>query len=102
MKTHRFETLSETLNALQQDGYKADFQAGETDIAVVGSQKKFLPTDLTCVKTYRFDGMTNPSDESEILVLEAKDGTKGTLITSYGSAEGQNPELIKKIPSAKS
>jgi hypothetical protein len=42
--------------------------------------------------------MTNPGDQSTVFAIEAKDGTKGTMVMSYSATSGQNEELIKQIP----
>jgi len=50
------------------------------------------------IDSYRFEGMTDPADESTVFAIEAKDGTKGTLVISYGASTAQNEELIRQIP----
>ncbi|WP_127138373.1 phosphoribosylpyrophosphate synthetase [Flagellimonas oceanensis] len=102
MDKHSFDTLSQAVNTLtQEDGYKEDFEADETCIKALYSKKEYQPSDLKITASYRFEGMTNPSDESIVFTIEAKDGTKGTLVMSYGSSTAQNEELIQQIPCEK-
>lgn len=99
MDKHSFDTLSQAVNTLtQEEDYKEDFEADETCIKALYSKKEYQPSDLKITSSYRFEGMTNPSDESIVFTIEAKDGTKGTLVMSYGSTTAQNEELIQQIP----
>jgi len=50
---------------------------------------------------FRFEGLTNASDEAEIFVIEAKDGTKGTLVLAGGSDKSQNAELRRSLRQTK-
>lgn len=99
MSKYNFDTLSEAINTLtQQEGYKEDFEADETCIKALYSKREYQPSELKIIDSYRFEGMTNPSDQSTVFAIEANDGTKGTLVMSYGASTGQNDELIKQIP----
>jgi len=100
MDKHSFTTLSEAVNTLTSEGYKEDFEAGESTITALYSKKEFAPSDLKIIGTYRFEGETNPSDQATVFALEASDGTKGTMVMSYSSQHGQNVELIRQIPNA--
>ncbi|MDF0708055.1 MAG: phosphoribosylpyrophosphate synthetase [Bacteroidota bacterium] len=99
MDKYSFETLSEAVNTLtQKEGYKEDFEADENCIKALYSKKEYQPKDLVIINSYRFEGMTNPADESTVFTIEATDGTKGTLVMSYGAATAQNEDLIRQIP----
>ncbi|MCK0161802.1 phosphoribosylpyrophosphate synthetase [Allomuricauda sp. F6463D] len=98
MDKHSFTTLSEAVNTLTKEGYKEDFEADESCIKALYSKKEYQPKDLVINNSYRFEGMTNPSDESIVFTVEANDGTKGTLVMSYGASTAQNEDLIQQIP----
>ena len=100
MLKNDYGTLSQTINALTDNGYKEGFKAGETKFIGTTSSKEYLPKELKIVQTYRFEGMTNPQDDSVVFAIEANDGVKGTLVMSYSSKHNQNVELIKDIPEA--
>jgi len=101
MQNQDFNTLSKAINTLTQDGYEESFRAIDDRIVASISSKKYLPEELKIVETYRFDGMTNPQDDSVLFAIEASDGNKGTLVMSYSSKHDQNVELIKKINNSK-
>ncbi|NDV15471.1 phosphoribosylpyrophosphate synthetase [Muricauda sp. TY007] len=98
MDKHSFDTLSEAVNTLTQEGYKEDFEAMENCIKALYSKKEYQPDDLKIIDSYRFEGITNPGDQSTVFTIEANDGTKGTMVMSYSASSGQNDELIKQIP----
>lgn len=98
MDKHSFTTLSEAVNTLTSEGYKEDFEAVENSIIALYSKKEYQPKELVIVGSYRFEGMTNPSDQATVFALEASDGTKGTLVMSYSAEHGQNVDLITQIP----
>jgi cobalamin biosynthesis Co2+ chelatase CbiK len=100
MNSENFDTLSQAVNSLTKEGYKDSFIAKENCLKTVQSKKEYQPDELKIEKAFRFDGMTNPSDESEVFAIKANDGTKGTLIMTHGSDHNHNVELIKDIKKA--
>ncbi len=100
MRKDHYDTLSQATNALTEEGYKDGFKAEGNMIVGSYTSKRYHPDELSIVRTYRFEGMTNPEDDTIVFAIEAKDGNKGTLIMSYSSQHDQNVELIKKIPKA--
>ena len=49
-----------------------------------GKGKFYQPEDLKIIKTYRFEGESDPSDSSIIYLIEANDGTIGYTMDAYG------------------
>ena len=90
------DTLVEQIEKLKQKGIVEEFSV-EGNKVITKSGKKFDPEDLIIKETYRFEGESNPSDSSDLFVIEANDGTKGSLITSHGAKHSQNVEVIRKI-----
>ncbi|QRR03544.1 hypothetical protein [Dyadobacter sandarakinus] len=95
------DTLIETLEALQKDGYTYDFNMTAHALEVHNTDGICLtlsPDQFDIVHVYRFEGMTNPSDMSILYAIESKDGLKGTLVSSYGVyADSMSNEMIKKL-----
>lgn len=101
MYQNDFDSLSQAVDSFTKAGYEEDFEA-EGDVIIGNfSRKEYAPDELTIVDSYRFEGDTNPEDESVVFAIEARDGTKGTLVMTYGANYNQNVELIKNIPYAK-
>jgi len=101
MDTRGFDTLSIAINALTAEGFTEDFKAEESCIVALYSKNEYQPNDLEIVNTFRFEGMTNPEDETELFAIIANDGVKGTLVMSYSANHFQNVELIKQIKETK-
>jgi hypothetical protein len=66
-----------------------------------GKGKFYQPEDLKIIKTYRFEGDSNPDDAAIIYVIEAKDGLMGYSIDSYGVYSNHDDEryddFIRKL-----
>ena len=101
MDTRNFDTLSEAVNALTKEGFTDDFKAEENCIQALYSKKEYQPEDLKIVYFFRFEGITNPEDETELFAIVANDGIKGTLVMSYSAEHFQNIDLIRQIKEMK-
>lgn len=97
MQSKNFDTLSQAVDSLTNDGYKEDFEAEEHFIIGNFSRKEYQPEELKIIDSYRFEGETDPQDQVIVFAIEASDGAKGTLVMAYGAEHSQNHELIKKI-----
>jgi len=49
-----------------------------------GRGKSYSPDELTIIKTYRFEGESDPSDSSILYLIQANDGLKGYSLDAYG------------------
>lgn len=67
-----------------------------------GNNKYYQPEELKIIRTYRFEGESDPSDSSVIYVIEANDGLIGYSIDAYGvySDHGDDgyDDFIRKVP----
>lgn len=93
-----YSSLSVAIKDLQQKGYTEDFNLIEEGVESKGLKREWKAGELDVVKYYRFEGITNPGDNSILYVIETDDGTKGLLVDNY-SAKGDviSPEMIKKL-----
>lgn len=72
----------------------------EAEGMTTGNGKFYQPEDLVIIKTYRFEGDSNPSDSSILYLLEANDGLRGYSIDAYGAYTNHDEkydEFIQKI-----
>jgi len=97
MNTTNFDILSQAVNYLTKKGYTEDFKVEEKYIKALYSKKEFLSKKLIITETYRFNGMDNSVNETELFAIIANDGTKEILVMSYSVQHNQNVELIKQI-----
>jgi hypothetical protein len=77
-------TLSGVLEKLRKQRFDNEFTM-EGDSFVTNNGNKYLPDDLTIIKTYRFEGDSDPADSSVLYVIEANDGLIGYVMDIYGA-----------------
>ncbi len=94
-----YDTLSEALNDLKKRGFVIDFNLSSDVIKCSSSGKTLAAHDFEIVEHYRFEGDTNPDDESVVYAIQSSDETlKGTLVSAYGMySEEVSEALIKKL-----
>lgn len=83
---------------LNEKGFREQFQINETELVALSNKKSYQPDQLSILHRYRFDGMTNPSDESTLYAIKTPDGIKDTLVVS-GNVHSEQ-EIIKNIPTS--
>ena len=94
-------TLSQIMNKLSVKGYDNEFRW--TKDGFVYNDKSYKPEDLTIVKTYRFEGVSDPSDMSILYLIKANDGLIGYSLDAYGVYSNHDDEegydnFIRQIP----
>lgn len=100
MQHKEMNTLSEAINSLTREGFEDGFELVENGVFCRSTGSTYQPTELQILKTLRFEGESNPMDNALVLAMIAADGTKGTLILSYGAQHNQNDDIIREIPYA--
>lgn len=98
-------TLSQILEKLRQKGL--DNEIKMTDHGKMQGPAEddiYSPEDLTIIKTYRFEGDSDPADNSVLYLLEDKKGKIGYIMDAYGVYSSQEvagfDDFLKKIPTA--
>lgn len=82
----QMNTLLEVLNKCRERNMDVAFEYTPQGLTAGKDGKKiYQPSDLKIVKTYRFEGMSNPDDNSILYIIEANDGTQGYIIDAYGA-----------------
>lgn len=91
------KTLSQRMNELKEKGYTNDFNL-EDDKITDKNKDSFLPDQFNVDQVYRFEGMTNPADNSILYAITTSNGRKGLLVDGYGITGGQvSKELRDKL-----
>lgn len=91
MTLKSYKTLSEAVEGLRKRGYTANFEFLGKTFKAVNNGKAFKPDELTIVEHHRFEGASDPDDMSVLYVIEASDGTRGTIADAFGPQA--NPDL---------
>ncbi|MDF2381690.1 hypothetical protein JMG10_09460 [Nostoc ellipsosporum NOK] len=94
--TEEMKTLTSCVNKLVVDGYTENFNATEEGLVAASDQKRYTPLDVTIPNFYRFEGPSDPSDNSILYVIETNDGRKGTLVDAYGPYADANVDSFMK------
>ena len=101
------KSLSSCSNKLREMGYTEDFQVDKNGLSTFGSGTKcYLPEEVRIVNFYRFEGASDPGDNSILYAIETNDGVKGTLADGYGASASDDvsrfivkvEEIQKQIP----
>lgn len=77
-------TLSEVMEQLRLKKWDNEFRWDNNSFNA-GKGKNYQPEDLVIIKTYRFEGDSDPSDSSILYLIEANDGLKGYSLDAYGA-----------------
>jgi hypothetical protein len=101
IKPAEMTTLSQIIEKLRMKRQDNEFLLTPTGFSV-GNGKFYQPGDLKIIRTYRFEGESDPSDSSILYVIEAKDGLIGYSIDAYGVYSNhddvQYDDYIRRIP----
>lgn len=94
-----YGTLSETINGLKEEGYTQDFNIRQECIICHQTNIMLSPDDFEIDKTYRFEGESNPDDESIVFAISSsKFGVKGVLVNGYGIyADDVSAALVSRL-----
>lgn len=88
---HSYETVSEAMDSLAKRGYTIDFllESEKEHLTHPESSLSLSPEDFEIDEIHRFEGMSDPADETVIFAISSKQGNvKGTVINSYGADFG--------------
>jgi TPP-dependent trihydroxycyclohexane-1,2-dione (THcHDO) dehydratase len=99
MLKENYGTLSETINALKMLGYSIDFNIGNACLVCNQTLTEFSPDEFVIDKLYRFEGDSNPDDQSILYAISSlKHAAKGVLINGYGiSSDEAVNDLVAKL-----
>lgn len=94
-----YGTLSETITGLKNEGYTIDFNIQNDCLVCHQPNVALSPDEFEIDEVYRFEGATNPDDQSILYAISSKSaGVKGILVNGYGiSSDGATDLLISKL-----
>jgi len=93
-------TLSHVLEKLRLKKIDNEFKMTAEGFTA-GKGKYYKPEDLKIIRTYRFEGESNPEDNSVVYIIEATDGLIGYSIDAYGAYSDHDADyddFLRKIP----
>lgn len=95
-------TLSSVLEKLRIKKQDNEYKFDSKTKTFGSGGKSYRPDELVIIKTYRFEGASDPGDNSILYLIEANDGSVGYSMDAYGvysNNEGEGyDDFIRKIP----
>jgi len=92
------KTMASCVNKLVLDGYIDDFKASDKGLVSLKKEKTYGPADVHVVDFFRFEGASDPADNSILYAIETNDGVKGTLVDAYGPyADARVDKFMKQV-----
>ena len=94
-----YATLAETMNELRQEGYVEDFNLQQNCLECRNGQFKVFADEFKIDKYYRFEGPSDPSDQSILYAISSdRHHLKGVLVNAYGIySERVTDEMLEKL-----
>src|SRR5262245_25525120 len=92
------ETLSEAVARLEAAGYRESFLATREGLRVTRTGRSYPPEAVVVDEVSRFEGPSDPADESTLFAIRTEDGVKGTWVIAYGAGmEPLDAELAPRL-----
>lgn len=95
--SEKMSTLSSCMNRAAAKGYTVNFKV-EKDLLWDSGYRYYKPGEVTIKDFYRFEGESDPADNSILYLITTTDGQKGMLTDAYGAyGDARIAEFVKKV-----
>ncbi|WP_312761499.1 hypothetical protein [Epilithonimonas sp.] len=96
-------TLSQVMEKLREKGITDEIRmTDDKKFVISGTEKSYRAEDLKIIRTYRFEGASDPGDNVALYLVEDLYGNKAMIIDSYGADSNYDgrefDEFIKSLP----
>lgn len=78
------KSLALLSNKMVLDGYDDDFKISDKGLKSLKTEKVYQPDQVNIINFFRFEGQSDPNDNTIMYVIETNDGLKGTIVDAYG------------------
>ena len=93
-----YETLSEAMNKLKEQGFTHEFDYKDARLSCASENREFGCNELKVVEIHRFEGISDPEDNSILYAVESTDGVKGLVVDAYGMyADAEKTKFMSEI-----
>jgi hypothetical protein len=95
----QLKSMTEVTEKLQHDGFINNFRATEEGmLESLETRELFRPEQVRILNFFRFEGMSDPNDNSILFAIETDNGLRGTLVDGYGASSDSNlDDFIKAV-----
>jgi len=95
-------TLSQVMEKLREKGITDEIRmTDDKKFVISGTEKSYRSEDLKILRTYRFEGASDPADNTALYLVEDLYGDKAMIIDSYGADSNYDgrefDEFIKSL-----
>lgn len=80
-----FDTLSQATAYYNEQGYGENFKLQSDCLEDSDDKTNIQPSDFTVDAIHRFEGMTNPGDNTIMYAITCNNGKKGVAVEAYGA-----------------
>ena len=84
LKNEDLKTLVSSVNSLVKQGFTEDYKVNEKGLKSIQTEKIYPPDEVKVLNFYRFEGSSDPADNSILYAIETGDGKRGTLVDAFG------------------
>lgn len=99
---NKFTSLVDAHQYLLNNGFEKNFKIVNNQTMIDDNGHSYKPSQVTVMSFHRFEGETDPGDNSIIYAVQTKDGKKGTIVSSYGSGGSRKfSEFIMNVKDKK-
>lgn len=93
---YQYASPVKAIEDLRQRGYTQDFNLEEN--CLVCNTQRYNPDEFEITEVYRFEGASDPGDESVVYGIQSRDGQKGVLVDGYGySSTPRSEAILRKL-----
>jgi hypothetical protein len=91
-------TSTAIINKMVKEGYTENFKVTKQGLYAPSRDRNYQPEEINVTNFYRFEGESDPGDNSILYVIITADGVKGTLLDAYGAYGDKNvTEFMKQV-----
>ena len=93
-----YDSLIDALTGLKKRGYTEDFNLEKNGLHCQSMGISLKPEEFTIDEYYRFEGASDPDENSIVYAISSNRGLKGVLVNAYGVyAEDLSMEMAAKL-----
>lgn len=86
------------MNESLAKGYIENFKVITKGLSTEDGKSVYIPREVAITDFFRFEGYSDPQDNSILYLIETYDGRKGMLIDAYGpEADGRITSFIREV-----
>ncbi len=92
------ESLPVVLQEMNEKGYKNSFYIHNSSLFCEKCKKSHDPKEAEVIEVHRFEGESNPDDESIVFGIQCKIcNSKGTLVSAFGPSMSQGEAEVTRL-----